>query len=308
MKLGNLVSKHEEKSFINWMRTNNEMYVSDQYYFRLGIFLQNKRFVESFNKNGATFRLALNRLACLTHDEYKSMLGYKKIRKDTTVAKPLVGDAPNALDWRDKNIVNPIQDQGQCGSCWAFSTVQTIESTYALKKQILYKFSEQNLVDCDITDYGCDGGDMPIALDFIIHSQNGMLNLLSDYPYTASEGNCQFSEDKGVKCVSSWIGVYVGNEDDMAEKIYKYGPAAIAIDASSNSFMLYSGGIYENDSCDKFDLDHAVGCVGWGEESGVKYWLVRNSWGVDWGEAGYVRMLRGTNMCGVATEAVVAIP
>lgn len=305
----------EEKSFLQWMRSTNQIFTGNEYHFRLGIYLQNKRLVQQHNANMATFAVALNHLAHLTPSEYKSMLGFKMNKGKSAVSsfaatanKVYSASAAATVDWRTKGIVNKIQDQGQCGSCWAFSAVQAAESAYARSTGNLLKFSEQNLVDCVTICYGCSGGLMDYAYYYIIKNQGGSFNSGTDYPYVGYDQSCSFNKNRAIGKISNFIYVTEGSESDLALKVSQYGPVAVAIDASNWSFQLYSSGIYDESSCSSEDLDHGVGCVGYGSENSVNYWIIRNSWGTSWGEQGYIRMVKDkNNQCGEASMACVPI-
>ena len=211
----------------------------------------------------------------------------------------------STLDWRTKGVVNSIKDQGNCGSCWAFSAVQTVESIDCISTGNLLSFSEQSLVDCSFACLACSGGNPYFAIDFIVESQDGKFNLESEYVYTATLGNCRFDEFQKVGSVSGYLTVAEGDEDDLAAKIESNGPASVSIDASSWSFQLYDGGIFEDKNCHSTTINHSIGCVGFGVEGETKYWIVRNSWGKSWGEEGYMRMIWENNMCGIASMASV---
>jgi cathepsin L len=301
---------HEEKAFLGWMRETNQLFTGEEYQTRFGIWLSNKRLVQQHNAaNGATFTLAMNKLAHLTPAEYKSLLGFRmNLAKQGEVEKASNSRNVDAIDWRDKGVVNAVKDQAQCGSCWAFSTIQAQESAYAIKTGTLQRLSEQNLVDCVTSCYGCNGGLMTSAYSYVIKSQNGKYMLEDDYPYTAQDGSCKFDSSKGVQSVSSYKSISQGSESDLADKIANVGPVCIAIDASHYSFQLYNSGIYDEPSCSSSSLDHGVGCVGFGKEGDNAYWIVRNSWGTSWGEQGYCRMIKDkNNQCGEATMACYPI-
>ena len=299
---------HEEKAFLQWMRQTNNLFTGDEYQTRFGIWLANKRLVQEHNKK-STFKVAINNLAHLTPAEYQSLLGFKPELTGKVVKATKAGlKAPTSIDWREKKVVNQVQDQGQCGSCWAFSAIQAQESAWAIKTGELLKLSEQNLVDCVNSCYGCNGGLMTNAYDYVIKYQDGYFMLEEDYRYSAVSGTCKFDRSKGVAPIKSYIEIQSYSESDLADKVANYGPAAIAIDASNWSFQLYSSGIYDEPSCSAYNLDHGVGCVGYGTEGGVNYWIVRNSWGTSWGEKGYIRMVKDkNNQCGEATNAVVPV-
>lgn len=304
-----LTLPHEEKSFVAWMRSTNNVFTGDEYHFRLGVYLANSRLVQQHNQAKKTFTVSLNKFACYTAAEYKSLLGHKSLgkRAPKIAANTKLGDIPDSFDWREKNIVNAVKDQGQCGSCWAFSVIQAQESQWAKVKGELPSLSEQNLVDCCTECSGCSGGDEWCSYQYVIDNQDGLWNTEIDYPYTAIDGSCKFQKDKGVCQVKGWYRpTTTQNEDELAEKLVSDGVVSVAIDASHWSFQLYTSGIYDEPSCMPEELDHAVGLVGYGAEDGVKYWIIRNSWGAFWGEDGYIRMVRGKgNQCGVATDTVI---
>lgn len=299
---------NEERQFLQWMRTNNKFYTGDEYHLRLGIFLTHFRYCQEFNRrNGLTFRVGINQFSCHTPAEYKALLGFRgstKSSRNIIIPKPKA-DIPDSYDWRDKNVVNPVKDQGSCGSCWAFSAIATSESAYAIATGKLFQFSEQNLLDC-APFLGCDGGWPDAACYFIMDEQGGQFNSENDYPYTAVEGTCSFDASKGIGKITKVIPVSIGKEDDLKEKVATYGVASVAIAVANTPFMSYTGGILDNPECKS--PDHAVACVGYGSENGVDFWIVRNSWGQNWGEEGYVRMVRNKdNQCSIASQAFVAI-
>ena len=301
-----MFAQHEEKAFLGWMRETGNIFTGDEYQKRLGIWATNKRIVQEHNAGKASFTLALNKLAHMTPSEYRSLLGFKYNRAERKAMKS--NFKADSIDWRQKGAVNPIQDQGQCGSCWAFSAIQAQESQYFITYGQLQKLSEQNLVDCASTCYGCNGGLMNLGYDYVISKQGGKFMLEEDYPYTAYQGTCKFDATKAVSKIVGCVAVVEDSEEDLAAKVASMGPAAIAIDASHFSFQLYSRGIYDESACSSYNLDHGVGCVGFGTEDGVNYWIVRNSWGTSWGESGYIRMVKDkNNQCGEATAATIPV-
>lgn len=300
-----LYHNYEEKSFLSWMRSTNQFYTGDEYFLRFGIYLTNSRFVKEHNKANKYFKLALNKFAVYTPSEYRSLLGLRQKAYQSKAIKSTKKHNAESLDWRDKGVVNPVQDQGQCGSCWAFSAIQAIESSNAIKTGQLYKFSEQDQIDCNTFCSGCHGGLMMDVFQWTMHHHNGTFCLQKDYPYTATEGTCNFDNVPHYGTISNFDNIFLMDEEDLFEKV-QIGPVSVGIDASTASFQLYSEGIFSDDDCSSLYLDHGVGCVGYGSTSdGTDFWIVRNSWGADWGENGYVRMLRGENMCGIATTATI---
>jgi cathepsin L len=304
-----LVVPHQEKAFVSYMRTHGLLYTGDEYQLRLGIFLANSRFVQEHNRAGLGFKVSLNHLAVLTPAEYKTLLGARQTNTESQ-RSAVVGrraDPPASWDWRTQGAVQVIKDQGQCGSCWAFSAVASAESAIFLKGGTLYSFSEQNLVDCVRTCYGCSGGWPSQAYTYIVNKQLGYFNSETDYPYQATDASCRYNEAKAIGAISGYSTIDKGSESDLLNKLYSIGPVSVAIDASHNSFQLYTSGIYNEPSCSTSSLDHAVTAVGYGADGTNAYWIVKNSWGTSWGEQGYIRMSRNkNNQCGIATTAVIA--
>lgn len=279
---------------------------------RLGIFISNVRYFHEFNKKkGLTFTIGINQFSCYTPSEYKAFLGGRKnpFKTAKRAASKSRKAAPDTFDWRDKGVINAVKVQGSCGSCWAFSTIATSETAYAISTGNLLQFSEQNLVDCVRSCNGCDGGEPIDALTYIIEKQNGQFNSESDYPYTASDGVCSYDSNKAIGRITKIINVVEDDEEDLKEKVAAYGVASILISAGNTPFMTYTGGILDDDDCVSFPYsDHAVAVVGYGSENGIDFWIVRNSWGSSWGEDGYVRMIRNKdNKCLIASDAFIAV-
>lgn len=208
--------------------------------------------------------------------------------------------APSSIDWRNKNVLNPVKNQGRCGSCWAFSTTGTLESNLAVAGKPLNSFSEQQLVDCcgdkGYECLGCNGAWPEWAMNYI--NAEGIV-LESEYQYTAVKGTCKAvpTAKRYLNSAKPWA--MVGNKDlnSLKESIGSTGPVSICVDASNWSF--YKSGVFSN--CGTKVLNHAVVVIGY-EENGT--WIVRNSWGATWGEQGHIRLAAG-NTCGIAEHAVV---
>jgi len=262
-----------------------------------------------------TFTMEMNKFGDMTHKEFvKQMNGFKmnitakrnELNRNTFVA-PSFKDYPAAVDWRKLGYVTGIKDQGQCGSCWAFSATGSLEGQHFKKYNELVSLSEQNLVDCSdkFGNLGCNGGLMDAAFGYI--KFNNGIDTEKSYPYEAVDRKCRFKPENVGAHDDGYTDIFSGNENDLEYAIGTVGPIAVAIDASQQSFQFYSGGVYNEPMCSSKDLDHGVLAVGYDTTSGkhgIQYYIVKNSWGEGWGDGGYIWMTRNSrNQCGIATMA-----
>jgi len=227
------------------------------------------------------------------------MLGYRpELKKSSNIRVLSTESVPASVDWTTQGAVTPVKDQGQCGSCWAFSTTGSVEGAEFIATGTLKSFSEQQLVDCSTAqgNMGCNGGLMDYAFTYI---ESNPLELESDYPYKAVDGTCKYVTSKGVGKVSSFVDVTPKNADQLKAAI-ALGPVSVAIEADRAVFQSYTSGVITSRLCGT-SLDHGVLAVGYGTESGQDYFLVKNSWGSSWGDNGYVKI--GTNnVCGILQQ------
>jgi len=278
---------------------------------RKNIFANNLEFIEKHNAEHAlglhTFTVGINQFADLTNEEFvQQYTGFKAMDNLPESPVEIVGDRPESIDWRAKGAVTPVKDQGQCGSCWSFSTTGVIEGAYFKKTGKLVSLSEQNLMDCSKRNFGCDGGFPYYALQWAI--DNGGIDTEESYPYEMRQNLCRYNEDNIGATITKAKNIIRGSEEDLQNAIAEFGPVSIGIDTKHRSFQLYHSGVYNEPDCSSFDIDHAVLAVGYGTEDGQDYYLVKNSWSNDWGLDGYIKMARNNgNMCGVATMACYAI-
>jgi KDEL-tailed cysteine endopeptidase len=275
---------------------------------RFAVFRENFRNIITHNADrNQSFTMGVNQFTDLTPEEFKSQMirGLKAPVGSFgcgTFSNSASG-APSSIDWRTKGAVTTVKDQGQCGSCWTFSSTGAMEGAWAIAKGQLIDLAEQELVDCAGLKYGsmgCNGGQMEGAFKFII--ENGQC-AASSYPYTAKDGTCHSCS--AVAHATSCSDVKPNDQLSLKAAVAKQ-PVAVAIEADTKYFQSYSGGVLTSSSCGT-SLDHGVLAVGYGEENGQKYWLVKNSWGTSWGEQGYVKIGRSesTNdagICGIAMD------
>ena len=212
-----------------------------------------------------------------------------------TVAGPSAR-TPESFDWRKLNKVTKVKEQGVCGSCWAFAAIGNIESQYAIMHDSLIDLSEQQLLDCDRVDQGCDGGLMHLAFQEIIRI--GGVEHEIDYPYQGIEYACRLAPSKLAVRLSHCYQYDLRDERKLLELLYKNGPIAVAIDCVD--IIDYRSGIAT--VCNDNGLNHAVLLVGYGIENDTPYWIFKNSWGSNWGENGYFRVRRNINACGMLNE------
>jgi cathepsin F len=299
----------------------NKSYVSQkEYHQRAAIFQQNLALVDSYNRQEGSAIYGVTKFMDLTPQEFRAQYLMPKgsiNNKRPAIAQPISVDIPNAplpqtFDWRTKNAVTPTKDQGQCGSCWAFSATEAIESAWFLAGNTLVSLSPQQIVDCDQGrgDEGCNGGDTVTAYAYVIAA--GGMETDAAYPYTGEDGKCAFDSSKVVAKITGFTYATQNlNETEMQVKLMAMGPLSICVDATTWQF--YVGGIVEHFCASApDDLDHCVMITGFDHrvdwlDRDVPIWNIRNSWGADWGYDGYIYVERGYNLCGVADEATLPL-
>jgi len=306
------VSPKRHVQFESWMRQYGKSYgtIALRQQKEL-VWNQNMDFIESWDAKARGFEVGMNQFGDLTNAEITAM--YAGLRLDVNSLPRNDAPRPNAaqllanpssVDWVAKGVVNPIKNQGQCGSCWAFSSVASLESEWAINYGTLLSLSEQQLVDCTSAygNYGCNGGLMEPTFTYI--RQYG-IELNSSYQYTASDGTCKYQATLTVADCNGYKTVTRNDEKSLEHHVANDGVIAVAVDAGLSSFHFYKSGIYYDAACSAARLNHAVNAVGYGADSGGhKYWYIRNSWGTTWGMNGYMYLAKDkNNACGVASMA-----
>jgi len=308
-----------DKRFSDWAILHNVNIISDAHYIStMNAWYDNDVFLTEFNSDDSNLHtLGHNQFSGMTSSEFSEYvgqprvkLGHNNVRAGNRVTVGIV----NHVDWVKNGGVTPVKNQGQCGSCWSFSTTGALEGAYFAKTGLLSSFSEQQLVDCDRkihggSNSGCNGGLMDNALNWI--GKNGGLCTEADYPYYSGDtkdwGQCQTTcSPVNNSKVDSVVYVTPADDDQMMRAIMKQ-PVSVAIQADTREFQLYQSGVFTS-KCGT-NLDHGVLVVGYGTDEHSDYYLVKNSWGTTWGDQGFIRLARGPSynngqgQCGVLMQA-----
>ncbi|XP_047984055.1 macrodontain-1-like [Leguminivora glycinivorella] len=290
-----------ENLFESFLQKHNKVYKNRrEYYERLGIF---KKTLKDLNERNAMFPdtvFALDHFADLYPEELQSYFGFKLPENMTGIILP-DGPTPTEehFDWRERGAVSRVKEQLNCGSCYIFSAVGNIEGQYAIKNEVCLAFSEGQVLDC-LTTGTCAGGYMHEVFQELAQKKM-KLETETSYPYKDKKGNCSANAKMGRVLVTRGNQIRIADEEELKNKLVNLGPLSVGLNA--NDFVGYEKGILEPHRCIGRKINHAVLLVGFGEEKGKKYWILKNSWGKFWGqEKGYVRLRRGVNACRMGTN------
>jgi len=292
-----------------WKIQHNKFYRETEELVRFGIFVENVEKVARMNAESTTAQFGLNKFADLTSTEfsfhYASSSFYEYEVEITEVQAN--SNLPDEVDWRQKGAVTPVKDQGECGSSWAFSATGVIEGTYFIKQGKLLSFSEQQIVDCaHNAGYGCLGGWPYLTIQY--SAQNG-LETESDYPYNAKEGNCKFDSSKALPVTSGYKFI-TSKSTDLLKTALIDSPVSVLVQADEDNFRFYKSGVLTV-GCGA-TLNHAALVVGYKKMGILEAFIVKNSWGTNWGADGYIyistiqQLNNGQGACGILAQPVVS--
>jgi cathepsin L len=291
--------------FTRWVAANDKTYQHEEFFSRFNTFKANLDWINANNAMNKSYTVTMNKFGDMSTEEFgRNFCGYKPTLRTTAAVASTEDDdtfVGAAVNWVTAGAVTPVKDQGQCGSCWAFSATGGIEGAVFIATKKLTNVAEQQLVDCAGTEgnQGCNGGLMDYAFQYVI--KNKGIGSEASYKYTARDGTCK--KVPSVSTISSFKDVAAGDEAALMVAVNKQ-PISIAIEADQACFQFYSTGVLDDASCGT-NLDHGVLLAGYDTDSASKkdYWLVKNSWGASWGDKGYIKFVRGKNQCGLTLAA-----
>jgi len=297
-----------------WKTQYKKTYTAAEELIRYGIFVENYHNVNRLNAENDSVKFGLNKFADLTGTEFKLKYAsggfYEPHRKwvaANTVSLSPIGNLPDSVDWRNKGAVTPVKNQGQCGSCWVFTVTGVLEGFYFINNGKLLSFSEQQVVDCDTGEnQGCNGGWPYLAMEYA--AKNG-LETESDYPYTAVDGNCKYKKSKAVTVAGGYKFVTPNSTDHLKAALVD-SPVSVLIEADQDVFRYYKSGVVKKD-CGA-TLDFAVLVVGYEKVGLTEAFIVKNQWGTDWGQDGYIYIATtqspngGQGVCGILSQPLIA--
>ena len=286
----------EQKDFDLYLDKHSKSYSTEEYPIRLQNFRDNMGYIRVVNSMNKSWYLKPNQFTDMSNTEFKTKFFPVRYQSESVETEETGFQYPNSVNWVNQGVVTGVKNQGQCGSCWAFSTTGAVEGAWALAGHGLVSLSEQQLVDCS-PNYGCGGGWPTVAFQYII--SNG-ITTESNYPYVAQNQNCNTAATSSVAAtLTSYSNVGANNWQALATAVAQQ-PISVLVEADGPDWQSYGGGIVNDPYCGT-NLDHAVLAVGYDMGTNPPSWLVKNSWGTGWGEGGYIQLAitDGVGICGV---------
>jgi len=309
----NVLRKAQQEVFQTWMSKFSKAYATEEEYeTRFQNFIATSLRVEEQNRQskeiGSSATFGLTKFADLTMGEFRALLGTRlsKTEHKQTVVPSAAPAPPNSWDWRTKNGITGPKNEGQCGSCWAMTVAMAIESTYMVHKGKIHQqaLSTQQIIDCDTNDEGCNGGEPTTAYQYVVKA--GGLATNSFYPYTANDGTCRnLTANELQDPITGYVlAIPAGSKDEIALAGFLASNQPISTAVDAESWSTYTGGILMASQCGQ-NIDHGVQIVAYQGLTKNGYWVIRNMWGTDWGEDGFIRLQFGENTCGLTSLPTV---
>ncbi|XP_066578890.1 cathepsin K-like [Amia ocellicauda] len=272
---------------------------------------------QRFQEGNATYKMGMNQFGDLTPEEFLNLTQMTMSRPNTRSNNQLTGEelrkaasslSVTSIDYRTLGYVTPVENQGSCGCCWAFSAAGALEAQWMNKTKQLIPLSKQQLMDCsgDFGNRGCNGGLPFVAYEYI--QSIGGIQAEATYPYAMTKQVCAADKSKFVATVKGWMSLPSGNEQALEDALVTIGPVAITIDSTTPSFQFYQSGVFYDPQCTNWKQNHAMVVVGFGTEGTDNYWIIKNSWGTSWGENGYLLLAKDQgDECGVSQNGVIPL-
>jgi C1A family cysteine protease len=295
-----------------WKTQHKKVYGAAEELARYSIFVENYQKISKLNAEHDSATFALNKFADLTTTEFKLQYasgGFyesnKKIVEANTIT-PSLGNLPDSVDWRNKGAVTQVKDELQCGACWIFTVTGLLEGFYFINNGHLLSFSEQQVIDCDQEDYGCNGGYPYTAIKYV--AKNG-IETEGDYPYTGNQGTCKYDKSKAVTVAGGYKFVTANSTDHLKAALVD-SPVSVLVEADQDAFRFFKSGVLRKD-CGA-NIDFAVLAVGYQKIGLYEAFIVKNQWNTDWGQNGYINIAttqsvnNGQGVCGILSQPLIA--